>query len=155
MDRMLGSCAGHRRSWPLTSPLFHWQHQSDSVISVMSSPVYPVTVQFTRCDTVALESLPTVGAGSYFRSPSLITDRFDEKLPFITVVVVYSEQDSEIQKLWKGNFPPPSFPDIVNNATTVQFLGRQTEFIFWFRSFSCFLCLVSRQGKRSVIVFGS
>lgn len=54
----------------------------------------------------------------------------------------------------KREFALMSFPDIVNNATIVQFLGRQTEFICWFRLFNWFLCLVSRQGERSVIVLG-
>lgn len=39
MDRMLGSCSGHHRLWPLTSPLFQFQHQSDCFI--MSHLFYP------------------------------------------------------------------------------------------------------------------
>lgn len=59
MDRMLGSCSGHHRLWPLTSPLFQFQHQSDCFI--MSHLFYPKTVQFTCCDSGTLKSLPTVG----------------------------------------------------------------------------------------------
>lgn len=155
MDRMLGSCAGHHRLWPLTSPLFHWTHQSDSVISVMSLLSTGRQFIFTSCDIGALESLPTVGLWQFLPLfIPLIMDRFDEKLPCITVVVVFSEQDKRNPKpyLLKRELALQSFQGMFNNATAVQFWRRQTVRAYFFGS-DHFPGSVNRQRKRSVIVF--
>lgn len=164
MDRMLGSCAGHHRLWPLTSPLFHWQHQSDCLISVMPPPFYPMTAQFTRCD-VGFSGVfaHSWGLAVRFHSPSLIMDSFDGRLPCITAVMVISEQDGGIQKLglWKGNLPHDIFEALsiippLYNFGEAWFLFFNNQFIFWLLwPCSWLLCSVSGQERRSVIVFGS
>lgn len=58
---MLGSCAGHYRLWPLTSPLFHWRHQSGCLVSAMS----PLFTQW-QFSSPAVTLEPTQLAGSHF-----------------------------------------------------------------------------------------
>ena len=89
------------------------------------TPVYPMTVQFTRCDIGALESWLTVGAGSYFHSASPIMDRFDGKLPCVTVVVVFSELDGGIQNLSseKGILPHKVFKVLLLIPPLYNFWG--------------------------------
>lgn len=149
-----------------------WPHHSstDGTNQTASSwrchtptPIYPMTVQFTSCDTAALE--PTQLAGSHFHSLNLIVEHFDGKLPCITVVAVFTKArqwNSKKLFLWKGNLPHNVFfkASLMKNHHWTTSWGdkfyEQSELFFWlFRPFSWLLCLVRWQGNMSVIVFGS
>lgn len=72
----------------------------------------------------------------------------------ITVVAVFTEQDSGIQKTYplKREFASQCFQGIVDNTTTVQIFVNN-QFVFWLFSGCCVRS--ADEEKRSVIVYGS
>lgn len=116
------------------------------------TPVYPMTVQFTHCDTGALESLPTVGLA--------VTSTVHPQSWIVLMksccasLWSLSFQSKKVKsELWKGNLRRWVFQTLLIIPPLYNFWGDK-QFICWFRLFNWFLCLISRQGESSVIVFG-